>query len=126
MAEHVELNGVRTWYDERGSGEPLVLLRGGITDSRVFAGNLDTLADRFRVFTPERRGHGHTPDVEGPLTVGLMVEDASPSSTVSSAARRGWPATALARSWRWGSRSAGRTSSRSSCWSAGSSTATAG
>jgi pimeloyl-ACP methyl ester carboxylesterase len=52
-----------------------VLLHGGITDSRVFAGNLDTLADRFRVFTPERRGHGHTPDVEGPLTVALMVED---------------------------------------------------
>ena len=75
MAEYAEINGVRTWYDERGSGEPLVLMHGGITDSRVFAGNLDALADRFRVFTPERRGHGHTPDVDGPISVEVMVSD---------------------------------------------------
>ena len=75
MAERVTVNGVPTWYDQRGDGEPLVLLHGGLTDSRCFAGNLDTLADRFRVYLPERRGHGHTPDVDGPITMDLMAAD---------------------------------------------------
>jgi pimeloyl-ACP methyl ester carboxylesterase len=54
MGAYAEVNHTRTWYDERGSGEPLVLLHGGFSDSRDFAGNLDTLADRSRLFLPER------------------------------------------------------------------------
>ncbi|MGH9184858.1 MAG: alpha/beta fold hydrolase [Acidimicrobiales bacterium] len=75
MATYVELDGVRTWYDEYGEGEPLVLLHPGLTDSRAFATNLDTWAARFRTFLPERRGHGHTPDVEGPITFEDMAQD---------------------------------------------------
>jgi pimeloyl-ACP methyl ester carboxylesterase len=56
MARYVDLNDVRTWYDERGEGEPLVLLHGGFSDSRDFAGNLDALGERFRLCLPERSG----------------------------------------------------------------------
>jgi pimeloyl-ACP methyl ester carboxylesterase len=75
MAGYVTVNGVRTWYDERGAGDPLVLLHGGLGDARVFDGNLAALADRFQVLLPERRGHGHTPDVAGPLSLDLMADD---------------------------------------------------
>ncbi|MEU3272458.1 alpha/beta hydrolase [Saccharomonospora sp. NPDC006951] len=75
MAEYIELDGIRTWFDRRGEGEPLVLLHGGLSDSRDFESNLAGLAGRFTVFLPERRGHGRTPDVEGPITVDLMVGD---------------------------------------------------
>jgi pimeloyl-ACP methyl ester carboxylesterase len=75
MSDYVEVNGVRTWYDERGDGEPLVLLHGGFTDSRDFGGNLDRLAGEFRLLLPERRGHGHTADVPGPITVEVMAAD---------------------------------------------------
>ena len=77
MARYVDLEGVRTWYDEKGSGEPLVLLHpgGAGVDSRAFKPNLDALAARFRTFLPERRGHGHTPDLSGPITFELMTED---------------------------------------------------
>jgi pimeloyl-ACP methyl ester carboxylesterase len=75
VADYVRLNGVPTWYDDRGEGDPLVLLHGGFSDSRDFAGNLDRLADRFRLFMPERRGHGHTPDADGPITHDLMADD---------------------------------------------------
>ena len=75
MTGYVEVNGVNTWYDERGAGDPLVLLHGGLTDSRDFTGNLDALADRFRLLLPERRGHGHTADVPGPITVEAMAGD---------------------------------------------------
>jgi hypothetical protein len=52
-----------------------VLLHGGLTDSRDFGGNLDALASQFRVYLPERRGHGHTADVEGPLRLELKAQD---------------------------------------------------
>lgn len=75
MAEYVELGEVRTWYDEVGEGEPLVLMHGGLVDARFFEKNIGPLAERFRVYTPERRGHGHTPDVEGPITYELMAQE---------------------------------------------------
>jgi pimeloyl-ACP methyl ester carboxylesterase len=75
MATYVQLGAVRTWYDEHGEGEPLVLLHGGLVDARFFEPNLPALAEHFHVYTPERRGHGHTPDVEGPITYQLMTDD---------------------------------------------------
>jgi pimeloyl-ACP methyl ester carboxylesterase len=75
MAGYVEANGLNTWYDERGGGDPLILLHGGLTDSRDFTGNFDALAGRFRLLLPERRGHGHTADVPGPITVEAMAQD---------------------------------------------------
>jgi pimeloyl-ACP methyl ester carboxylesterase len=75
MGRYVDLRGVSTWYDEQGSGEPLVLLHGGLADARFFEHNVGPLADRFHVLAIDQRGHGHTPDVEGPLTFDLMAED---------------------------------------------------
>jgi pimeloyl-ACP methyl ester carboxylesterase len=78
MATYIDLDGVRTWYDESGVGEPLVLLHpgGAGVDSRAFGPNLDAMTKRFRTFTPERRAHGRTPDVEGPITFEDMAQDA--------------------------------------------------
>jgi pimeloyl-ACP methyl ester carboxylesterase len=75
MAGYVELGEVHTWYDEHGDGEPVVLVHPGGADARAWGPNLDALAARFHVFTPERRGHGRTPDVEGPITYELMARD---------------------------------------------------
>src|SRR3954469_11903994 len=66
---------VDMWHDERGAGDPVVLLHGGLTDSRCFTGTLDGLADTFRVYLPDRRGHGRTPDAPGPITIELMAQD---------------------------------------------------
>ena len=66
MGSYVQLGEVRTWYEDDGGGEPLVLLHPGGADSRAFEGNLSGLADQFRVLRPDRRGHGRTPDVAGP------------------------------------------------------------
>jgi pimeloyl-ACP methyl ester carboxylesterase len=60
---------------ERGSGEPLVLLHGGLSDSRFFERNVAPLAERFRVLMPDQRGHGRTPDVSGPFTFEAMADD---------------------------------------------------
>jgi pimeloyl-ACP methyl ester carboxylesterase len=50
-------------------------MHGGLVDARWFEPNLTPLAERFHVYTPERRGHGHTPDVDGPITYQLMADD---------------------------------------------------
>jgi len=76
---YVELNGVRTWYAEYGdaSAGPLVLLHpgGGGIDARALDSSLSAFAPRFRVYTPERRAHGRTPDPAGPISYDLMAQD---------------------------------------------------
>jgi pimeloyl-ACP methyl ester carboxylesterase len=76
-ADYVELRGVRTWYERRGQGDPLLLLHpgGAGVDSRAWGPNIDAISSEFTVFTPDRRGHGRTPDVEGPITFEAMAED---------------------------------------------------
>jgi pimeloyl-ACP methyl ester carboxylesterase len=75
MATYVDLDGVRTWYDEHGTGEPVVLMHPGGADAQAFGPNLDAFTARFRTFLPERRGHGHTPDREGPYSYSLVADD---------------------------------------------------
>jgi pimeloyl-ACP methyl ester carboxylesterase len=75
MVGVAELGDVQTWYDEVGDGEPLVLLHPGGADARAWSPNIGVLCEHFRVFTPERRGHGRTPDVDGPITFELMARD---------------------------------------------------
>lgn len=75
MAGYVTVNGVRSWYDVQGEGEPIVLLHGGFSDSRDFGHNLARLAGKFQVFLLDRRAHGRTPDVEGPVTLELLADD---------------------------------------------------
>jgi pimeloyl-ACP methyl ester carboxylesterase len=71
----IRLGDVDTWYDEHGEGEDLVLLHPGGADSRAWKANLPPLSERFHVLTPDRRGHGRTPDVEGPLGIEQMARD---------------------------------------------------
>jgi pimeloyl-ACP methyl ester carboxylesterase len=75
MGSYVQLGEVRTYYEDDGNGVPLVLLHPGGADSRVWERSLPGLVGSFRAFRPDRRGHGRTPDIEGPLTYELMALD---------------------------------------------------
>ncbi len=68
---------VPMWYDERGDGDPLVLLHpgGAGIDSRALTASLEALSRLFRTYAPEQRAHGHTPDVDGPLSYQDMAQD---------------------------------------------------
>jgi pimeloyl-ACP methyl ester carboxylesterase len=68
---YADVNGLHLYYEEQGSGPPLVLLNGGMgTLDRGARGGWDTLrpllAQRFRVVHVEARGHGRTDDPGGP------------------------------------------------------------
>jgi pimeloyl-ACP methyl ester carboxylesterase len=73
----VELPTVAMWYDERGHGDPCVMLHpgGAGVDSRALATTIEGLSGLFQVYAPEQRGHGHTPDVQGPISYDLMARD---------------------------------------------------
>jgi pimeloyl-ACP methyl ester carboxylesterase len=75
VGEYVELPGVRTWYEVEGQGDPLLLLHGGFCTNETWGPQRADFAAEHRVFLPERRAHGHTPDVEGPLSYNDMADD---------------------------------------------------
>jgi pimeloyl-ACP methyl ester carboxylesterase len=73
---YVEVNGLRTWHEVRGEGRPVVLLHGAFAGASTWSAQAPALAGAgYKVHLPERRGHAHTPDVEGPLTYQAMADD---------------------------------------------------
>jgi pimeloyl-ACP methyl ester carboxylesterase len=73
---YIEVAGLRTWHEVSGEGDPLVLLHGEFAGASSFFNQTPALvAADYQVHVPERRGHAHTPDVEGPLTYSVMADD---------------------------------------------------
>lgn len=70
------VNGHKLTYELRGQGRPILFLHGG-GDSAAFSfpSQIDEFAVHHQVIAPEQTGHGHTPDVDGPLSYGQMAED---------------------------------------------------
>lgn len=68
MGRYVDLAGHATWIEERGSGDPLLLLHGGMGNGDELVDCIgDPLAERYRVVAPDRRGHGRTADTDQPF-----------------------------------------------------------
>ncbi|HEX3460926.1 MAG TPA: alpha/beta hydrolase [Acidimicrobiales bacterium] len=70
----VEADGVTMYVDAVGEGEPLVLLHGGMASNLGWLAQIDDFSARFRVIAPERPGHGHAPDIDGPYRYEAMAE----------------------------------------------------
>lgn len=75
-AGYISVDGVPTWHEVAGQGPAVVLLHGGFSGAAAWSAQAPALAAAgFRVYVPERRGHAHTPDQDGPLSYGVMAED---------------------------------------------------
>ena len=75
MGAYLDLPGGQVWYDEQGSGPPVVLIHGGAVDSRFFKDNVPALTDRFRVISVDLWGHGRSPDRDGPFSLASFSDD---------------------------------------------------
>ena len=72
---YADVNGVSIYYEEHGSGEPLILLHGGLGSGDMYAPILPLLAEGRRVITVDLQAHGHTADVDRPLRYETLGDD---------------------------------------------------
>jgi pimeloyl-ACP methyl ester carboxylesterase len=69
------VNGLHMYYEIHGAGKPLILLHGGFGVVGMFGENLPALAANRQVIAVELQGHGHTADVDRPLSFEQMADD---------------------------------------------------
>src|SRR5580658_4591744 len=70
------VNDHRLFYAVRGTGPTLVLLHGGgDSGEHSFERQLDLFSMNHRIIAPDQVGQGRTPDVPGPLSYTLMMQD---------------------------------------------------
>lgn len=58
MPWYENFSGQRLWYEEQGSGTPLLLVHGWCMTSAIWRLQLDSLPAHFRVIAPDLRGFG--------------------------------------------------------------------
>lgn len=75
MGRYAPLSQGDVWYEDQGTGEPMILIHGGAVDSRFFVHNIGPLAERFRVIALDLWGHGRTADREDPFTLESFATD---------------------------------------------------
>src|SRR3712207_6656523 len=74
---YAPVNGLQMYYEIHGAGRPLVLLHGAYMTIGDFGTLLPALAATRRVIAAEMQGHGHTADVDRPLSYEQMADDAA-------------------------------------------------
>jgi len=72
---YADVNGISLYYEEHGSGRPLVLLHGGLAAGSMYAPILPELAKGRRVILVDLQAHGHTADADRPLRHETMADD---------------------------------------------------
>ena len=63
------------YYEEAGSGQPLILLHGNGEEHGYFVHQIEYFARRFRVVAPDTRGHGQSPRGEGAFSIRRFAGD---------------------------------------------------
>lgn len=71
----VQLRDIVTYYEEHGSGPPLVLIMGMSGDLQGWARQVRALSRHFRVITFDNRGAGRTSAPDKPYSIAGMAGD---------------------------------------------------
>lgn len=71
----LDVNGVSYYYEIRGTGEPVLLLHGGLGQIEMFGPNLQTLAASRQVIGVDLHGHGRTTLGQRPIDLVDIAND---------------------------------------------------
>ena len=73
---YVSVNGIDMYYEIHGTGQPLVLLHGAFSAiGTSFSKILPELAKSRQIIAFELQAHGHTADIDRPLSLEGMADD---------------------------------------------------
>jgi len=72
---YAPIRDILTYYEEAGSGDPLVLIMGLGGDLQAWALQVPALARQFRVITFDNRGAGRTSAPDKPYSIDGMADD---------------------------------------------------
>lgn len=71
----IQLEDFLMHYEEKGDGEPLVLLHGNGEDLGYFAGQMEYFRETYRVIALDTRGHGESERGTAPFTLEQFGRD---------------------------------------------------
>ena len=72
---YAEINGLNVYYEIHGAGKPLVVLHGAYMTIDAMGEIVPELAKNRRVIAVELQAHGHTVDIDRPLSYEQMADD---------------------------------------------------
>lgn len=73
---YANVNGLKMYYEIHGTGTPLVLIHGGgSTIQTTFGRVLSMFAKNHKVIAVEMQAHGHTADIDRPLSFEQDADD---------------------------------------------------
>lgn len=72
---YAPVSGLSLYYEICGTGNPLILRHGGVVGISMFGPNLEALSQKRQVIAVEWQGHGHTADIDRPLSDEAMADD---------------------------------------------------
>lgn len=73
----IQVNGLDTYYEITGSGEPIVFIHGLGSSTRDWEHQVEFFSKKYQVITYDLRGHGKTDKAAGPYTIELFARDAA-------------------------------------------------
>lgn len=71
----IEVHNYAMYYEDQGSGIPLLLIHGFPLNSQLWKPQIEGLSDIARVLAPDLPGHGRTEAKEGPYWMDELAED---------------------------------------------------
>jgi len=71
----VEVEGAKIYYAIYGTGDPVVLLHGGLGNSDHWANQVPALADKFQVIAIDSRGQGRSTRTRAAVSYDVMAGD---------------------------------------------------
>ena len=74
---YAPVNGLQMYYEIHGAGEPLMLLHGAYGTIDLWGPILASLSAHRQVIAVEQQAHGHTADIDRPLSYEQMTEDSA-------------------------------------------------
>ena len=72
---HLQTNGINMFYEEQGSGDPLLLIMGITAPGAVWEAHADAWQENFRCIMGDNRGVGQSDKPEGPYSSEMMADD---------------------------------------------------